>query len=291
MGINRLPRSHWGVFGFYGRFYPAPSPDHHPAADVERQRRRTRPPEAGQHLADCPDSPTRLVRGGEVNLSFLGMAPATANLAWRVANLLAIAAAIGSCVEGFAQAPAKVVVGLTGLFSALAMCITYIAGSVRERASRAELESARLETERLRERIARRNLTDGQRAALIKAAKGEGPLNIWVPHVASDHEASEYAKQLRNAFAEAGWNTGYAALQVGTPMYGLVVGMSPPFTAPPEPSAIERVRRVLATAGITSTVTETFPPNSPAFGWSAHPGPDAAVLLVASKPSKPDPLG
>ncbi|SIT47126.1 exported hypothetical protein [Paraburkholderia ribeironis] len=227
-----------------------------------------------------------------MKLRFSGIAPGTVEWAWRVANWLAIAAALGSCVAAFQQASAKVV-GLVGLFSFLAMCITYVAGIVRERASRAELESARFEIERLRGRTARRNLTDDQRTALIMAAKVEGPQNVWVPHVASDHEASEYAKQLRDAFAEAGWNIGYAALQLGTPIYGLVVGMSPPFCSSPVPSEIERVRRVLATAGITSTVTETFPPQSPAFGWSPrpHPGPNAAVLLVASKSSELDRFG
>lgn len=227
-----------------------------------------------------------------MKLRFSGIAPAIVEWAWRVANWLAIAAALGSCVAAFLQASAKVV-GLVGLFSFLAMCITYVAGIVRERASRAELKSARFEIERLRGRTARRNLTDDQRAALVAAAKAEGSQNVWVPHVASDHEASEYAKQLRDAFTEAGWNAGYAALQVGTPIYGLVVGMSPPFSGPAGPNEIERVRRVLATAGITSTVTETLPPQSPAFGWSPHPhpGPNAAVLLVASKSSELDPLG
>lgn len=222
-----------------------------------------------------------------MNLRLSDLAPATVGRAWRAANSLAIAIALGSCVAAFLQASAKVV-GLFGLFSALAMYITYVISNVRERGSRVELEDARLEIERLRERTARRNLNDGQRAALIAAARVEGPQNVWVPYVASDHEASEYAKQLRDAFTEAGWNTGYAALNVGTPIYGLVVGMSPPFSSSAEPSEIERVRRVLATAGITSTVTETFPPQSPAFGWSPrpHPGPNAAVLLVASKPSE-----
>lgn len=225
-----------------------------------------------------------------MKLRFSGIAPAIVKWAWRIANWLAIAAALGSCVAAFQQASATVV-GLFGLFSFLAMCITYGVGVVRERASRAELDGARFEIERLRGRTARRNLNDDQRAALITAAEVEGRQNVWVPHVASDHEASEYAKQLRDAFAAAGWNTGYAALQVGTPIYGLVVGMSPPFSSAPEPIEIERVRRVLATAGIESTVTETFPPQSPAFGWSPHPGPNAAVLLVASKPSEPDQFG
>lgn len=224
-----------------------------------------------------------------MKVHFSGMAPATAERAWRVANWLAIAAAIGSCAGGFAQASAKLI-GLTGLISVLAMGTTYVAGNVRERASRAELDRARLEIERLHERTAGRNLTDSQRAELITAARVEGPRNIWVPHVASDHEAAEYATQLRDAFIEAGWNTGYAALQVGTPIYGLVVGMGPPFTGSPEPSEIERVRRVLATAGIASTLTETFPAKSPAFGWSPHPGPNAAVLLVAPKPSTRNPI-
>ncbi|WP_157379805.1 hypothetical protein [Burkholderia ubonensis] len=226
-----------------------------------------------------------------MKLRFFDTAPATAERAWRVANWLAIAAALGSCVAGFQQASAKIV-GSAGLFSVLAMCITYVTGNVREQASRADLESARLEIERLRERTARRNLTDEQRVALVTAASVEGPQNVWVPHVAGDHEASEYAKQLRDAFTEAGWNTGYAALQVGTPVYGLVVGMNPPFSSSFEPSEIDRVRRVLATAGITSTLTETFPQQSPAFGWSPrpHPGPNAAVLLVASKPSEHNPF-
>lgn len=226
-----------------------------------------------------------------MKLRFSGMAQMTVEWAWRVANWLAIAAALGSCVAAFRQASANVI-GLAGLLSFLAICITYVAGNVRERTSRAKLERARLEIERLRERTARRNLTDDQRAELITAARVERPQNVWVPHVASDHEASEYAKQLRDAFTEAGLNTGYAALQVGTPIYGLVVGMSPPFSSSPEPSEIERLRRVLATAGLTSTVTETFAPQSPAFGWGPrpHPGPNAAVLLVASKPSEFNPF-
>jgi len=225
-----------------------------------------------------------------MKLRFSGMAPEAAERSWHVASWLAIATAIGLIVEGLVHASAKIV-GLTGLFSVLAMCINYVAGNVRERASQADVESARLEIERLRGRTAPRNLTDDQRTALITAAKAEGPQTVWVPHVASDQEASEYAKQLREAFTEAGWNTGYAALQVGTPIYGLVVGMSPPFSSPSEPREIVRVRRIFATAGIATTVTETFPPNSPAFGWSQHPGPNAAVLLVASKPSEPNPLG
>ncbi|SAL48348.1 hypothetical protein AWB69_04863 [Caballeronia udeis] len=67
--------------------------------------------------------------------------------------------------------------------------------------------------------------------------------------------------------------------------------MSLPFSSPSEPREIDRVRRILATVGIASTVTETFPPNSPTFGWSQHPGPNAAVLLVASKRSESNPLG
>ena len=210
-----------------------------------------------------------------------GMAPKTVEWTWRVANWLAIAATLGSCVAGFRQASANVV-GLAGLFSVLAMCITYVAGNVRERASRVEVEQ-------LRERTARRHLTDEQRAALITAAGVEGPRNIWVPHVSGDQESAEYATQLRSALIEAGWNTGYAVLQVGMPIYGLVVGMGPPFTGAPEPGEIERTCRVLATAGITATLTETFPRQSPAFGWSPHPGPNAAVLLVGSKPAKPNP--
>jgi hypothetical protein len=104
-------------------------------------------------------------------------------------------------------------------------------------------------------------------------------------HVASDHEASEYAKQLRDAFTEAGWNTGYAALQVGTPIYGLVVGMSPPFSSSPEPSEIERLRRVLATAGLTSTVTETFAPQSPALAGAHVPIRDRTQRFCWSPPS------
>jgi hypothetical protein len=105
-----------------------------------------------------------------MKLRFSGIAPATVEWAWRVANWLAIAAALGSCVAAFQQASAKVV-GLVGLFSFLAMCITYVAGIVRERASRAELESARFEIERLHGRTARRNLTDDQRAALKRPPK------------------------------------------------------------------------------------------------------------------------
>ncbi|UXU86794.1 hypothetical protein [Burkholderia sp. S-53] len=214
-----------------------------------------------------------------------GIRPAVTEWIWRVANGIAITAAFCTCIATFAQASAMVA-GLLSLVTALAMCVTFAVGRIRERASQAELESARHETAQLRERTAPRNLTDDQRAALIMAAKVEGPQKIWVPHVASDNEASEYAKQLRDAFTEAGWHTGYASFHVGTPMHGLVVGMGPPFTDSPESSEIERVRRVLATAGIKLTVTETFPPQSPAFGWSPHPhpGPNAAVLLAGSKP-------
>ncbi|WP_175759546.1 hypothetical protein [Burkholderia ambifaria] len=219
-----------------------------------------------------------------------GIRPAVTEWIWRVANGMSIAAAFCTCIATFAQA-SVMVAGLLSLVTALSMCVTFAVGRIRERASQAELASARRETAQLRERTAPRNLTDDQRAALIKAAKVEGPQKIWVPHVASDNEASEYAKQLRDAFAEAGWHTGYASFHVGTPMYGLVVGMGPPFSDPPEPSEIERVRRVLATAGITLTVTEAFPPQSPAFGWSPrpHPGPNAAVLLAASKPPPREP--
>ena len=208
-----------------------------------------------------------------------------AERAWHIASWISIGTTICLVVEGFVHASAKIV-ALTGLFSVLAMSITYFAGNVRERASRASLENAGLEIEQLRDRTERRTLTDDQRAALVAAAKAEGPQNIWVPHVASDHEASEYAKQLRDAFAEAGWSTGYAAFQVGAPIYGLVVGMGPPFSDAPNPDEIDRARRVLASAGIASTATDAFPPQSPAFGWSPrpHPGPKAAVLLVASKP-------
>ncbi|MGU3779196.1 hypothetical protein [Burkholderia metallica] len=226
-----------------------------------------------------------------MKLRSLRITPKAAERAWHVASWMAIGTAIFLIAEGFVHASAKIV-ALTGLLSVLATCITYFAGNVRERASRADLESARLEIERLHDRTERRNLTDDQRAALVAAAKAEGVQNIWVPHVASDHEASEYAKQLRDAFTEAGWSTGYAAFQVGTPIYGLVVGMSPPFSGAPAPSEIDRVRRVLANAGLASTEREAFPPQSPAFGWSPrpHPGPNAAVLLVASKASEPEQL-
>ncbi|WP_322082389.1 hypothetical protein [Burkholderia sp. BCC1972] len=226
-----------------------------------------------------------------MKLRFLRITPKAAEWAWHVASWIAIGTAICLILEGFVHASAKIV-ALTGIFSVLAMCITYIAGNVRERVSRTTIDSARFEIERLRNRTERRNLSDGQRAALVAAAKAEGAQNIWVPHVASDHEASEYAKQLRDAFAEAGWSTGYAAFQVGTPIYGLMVGMGPPFSIAPARSEIDRVRRVLANAGIASTETAAFPPQSPAFGWSPrpHPGPNAAVLLVASKASEPDQL-
>lgn len=212
--------------------------------------------------------------------------PAATDWMWRVVNGTAIAAAFCTCVATFAQASAMVA-GLLSLVTALAMCATFAIGRIRERASQAELESARRETAKLRERAAPRNLTADQRVALVRAAKVEGAQKIWVPHVANDNEASEYAKQLRDAFTEAGWETGYASFHVATPMYGLVVGMGPPFTNSPEPREIERVRRVLETAGIALTVTEEFPPMSPAFGWSPHPhpGPNAAVLVAASKPS------
>ncbi|WP_321864683.1 hypothetical protein [Burkholderia cenocepacia] len=214
-----------------------------------------------------------------------GIRPAVTERVWRVANGIAIAAAFCTCIATFAQASAKVA-GLLSLVTALAMSTTFVIGRIRERASQAELESARRETTKLHERAAPRNLTADQRAALVRAAKVEGAQKIWVPHVANDNEASEYAKQLRDAFTEAGWETGYASFHVATPMYGLVVGMGPPFTNSPEPREIERVRRVLETAGIALTVTEEFPPTSPAFGWSPHPhpGPNAAVLVAASKP-------
>lgn len=214
-----------------------------------------------------------------------GIRPTVTEWIWRVANGIAIAAAFCTCVATFTQANAMVA-GLLSLITALAMCATFAIGRIRERASQTELESARHETARLRERVAPRTLTADQRAALIRAAKAEGPQKIWVPHVGSDNEASEYAKQFRDAFAEAGWHTGSASFHVGTPIYGLVVGMGPPFNDSSQPSEIERVRRVLAAAGIALTVTDAFPPQSPAFGWSPrpHPGPNAAVLLAAAKP-------
>lgn len=147
------------------------------------------------------------------------------------------------------------------------MYIAYVAGNVRERSTR-------------------RHLTPEQRSLLVAAAKSEGPGNIWIPSIGSDQEASAYAQQLRSAFDEGGWKTGYATLQVGTPIYGLVVSMSPPFTSPSEPREVDRVRRILAAVDMPSTVMETLPAKSPMFGWGEHPGPHAAVLLVASKPSK-----
>ena len=222
---------------------------------------------------------------------FSDIAGATVEWGWRIANPLAIATAFGSSIAAFQHA-SSTVVGFFGLLSAFAMCITYIASNVRERWSRADLHHARVEIERLRRRTARRALTDIQHAELVAAAKSEGPQKVWIPCVAGDHEASEYAKQLRDAFDEAGWLTGYAALQVGDPIYGLVVGMSPPFGISPTPSEIERVQSVLETAGISSTVTDRFPSQSPAFGWSRppHPGPNAAVLLVGSMSSETAPV-
>lgn len=194
------------------------------------------------------------------------MRPATAEWLWRYANLLAIAATIWSGIAAFANAQ-PILVGLPSLAAAFAMYVAYVASGVRERS-------------------ARRHLTPKQRALLVAAAKSEGPGSIWIPSIGSDQEASEYAQQLRSAFDEAGWKTGYATLQVGAPIYGLVVTMSPPFTSPSKPHEIDRVRRILTAVGMPSTLMETLPPKSPMFGWSDHPGPDAAVLLVASKPSK-----
>lgn len=206
-------------------------------------------------------------RGERVKLPLSGIRPATADWLWRYANLLAIAATTWSGIAAFANAQ-PVFIGLPSLAAAFAMYIAYVAGSVRERSTR-------------------RHLTAEQRALLVAIARNEGPGNIWIPSVGNDQEASEYAQELRGAFDEAGWKTGYATLQtlqVGTPIYGHLVNMSPPFTSHSEPCEIDRVRRILAAVGMPSTLLEKLPPKSPMFGWSDHPGPHAAVLLVASKP-------
>lgn len=206
-----------------------------------------------------------LLGAKNVKLPLSGMPPATAEWLWRHANLLAIAATIWSGIASFANAR-PVFVGLPSLAAAFAMYVAYVAGSVRERK-------------------ARRHLTPRQRTLLVASARSEGPGNIWIPSVGNDQEASEFARELRGAFDEAGWSTAYATLQIGAPMYGLVISMSPPFTSPSEPQEIERVRRILTAASMPSTLMETLPSRSPMFGYSNHPGPRAAVLLVASKPS------
>jgi hypothetical protein len=79
------------------------------------------------------------------------------------------------------------------------MCITYVAGDVRER--HVLNWKVRLEIERQGETTAGRQLTGDQRAALITAAKVEGPRNIWRPNVGDDYEASKYANSIARNLA------------------------------------------------------------------------------------------
>ncbi|MDR8049514.1 hypothetical protein [Burkholderia cenocepacia] len=201
-----------------------------------------------------------------MKLPLSGMRSATAEWLWPYANLFAIAATIWSGIAAFANAQ-PLFVGLPSIAAAFAMYGAYIAGSVRERS-------------------VRRHLTAEQRRLLVATARNEGPGSIWIPSVGNDQEAAEYAKELRTAFDEAGWKTGYATLQIGTPIYGLVVSMGPPFTSANEARKVERIRRILSAAGMPSTSMESLPPKSPMLGWSDHPGPSSPVLLVASKPQK-----
>ena len=137
-----------------------------------------------------------------------------------------------------------------------------------------ETSDAKLETERLKERLAWRVLSQDAIAKLKGALSGQlGRLNIYYP--ASDTEASYLAIQFANIIHDEKWELGMLSSgNAGSVIFGIIVPDSPsPSTA--------ILRKALTAAGVGFSTNAL-----PEEGMSGFGGiiPDAAVIFVGSKP-------
>jgi hypothetical protein len=130
---------------------------------------------------------------------------------------------------------------------------TKTAGEANERAGYLEKEAAaaRLETARIKERIAWREISPEQ-AKSITAALASAPPDITLWHLSTDPESTNLYLQLKAAFVEAGVKFGEdddrQLISSGLPRYGVLLSGRQP--------ELERMKRALERAGIMVTAAD-----------------------------------
>lgn len=151
-----------------------------------------------------------------------------------------------AAVSGVLAAVAGFVSGVTANRAS-----TILAEQSAERVAQANAraEEARLETQKLRERVSWRSLSRGQFETLAESLKGEA-FEVWTSWVGNDPEATNFRTQLDSALSEAGLKTKFFsgwALAVGLQVIG------------PASSEKDRLIRAMQAAGLEPIEGKSHP--------------------------------